>query len=132
MATPICIADSWSKPLTAIQIAELQPEWDEDDKSNELLPPDAPPTQALPDRTQYYVSKRAPTAGNAVRYRSIRAQRQAACEHEQYRRAIKTGPAAKVRPVRPWPYRFLREKKWRRLDSNLRMRYGVASPSSSP
>ena len=43
-----------------------------------------------------------------------------------------TGPAAKVRPVRPWPYRFLREKKWRHLDSNLRMRYGVASPSSSP
>ena len=26
----------------------------------------------------------------------------------------------------------LREKKWRRLDSNLRMRYRVASPSSSP
>ena len=24
-----------------------------------------------------------------------------------------------VRPVRPWPYRFLREKKWRCLDSNL-------------
>ena len=89
MATPICIADSWSKPLPAVQIAELQPEWDEDDKSNELLPPDAPPTQALPDRTQYYVSKCAPTAGNAVRYRSIRAQRQAACEHEQYKRAIK-------------------------------------------
>ena len=42
------------------------------------------------------------------------------------------GPAAKVRPVRPWPYRFLREKKWRHLDSNLRVRYGVASPSSSP
>ena len=42
------------------------------------------------------------------------------------------GPAAKVRLVRPWPYRFLREKKWRRLDSNLRVRYRVASPSSSP
>ena len=26
----------------------------------------------------------------------------------------------------------LREKKWRRLDSNLRVRYRVASPSSSP
>ena len=89
MATPICIADSWSKPLTAVQIAELQPEWDEDDKSNELLPPDAHPTQALPDRTQYYVSKHALTAGNAVCYRSIRAQRQAACEHEQYKRVIK-------------------------------------------
>ena len=47
MATPICTADSWSKPLTAVQIAELQPEWDKDDKSNGLLPPDAPPTQAL-------------------------------------------------------------------------------------
>ena len=35
-------------------------------------------------------------------------------------------------PVRPWPYRFLREEKWRRLDSNLRVRYRVASPSSSP
>lgn len=88
MATPICIADSWSKPLTAVQIAELQPEWDEDDKSNELLPPDAPPTQALPDRTQYYVSRRTPQ-GNAVRYRSKTAQRQAACEHEQYKLAIK-------------------------------------------
>ena len=88
MATPICIADSWSKPLTALQIAELQPEWDEDDKSNELLSPDAPPTQALPDRTQYYVSKCAPQ-GNAVRYRSKTAQRQAAREHEQYKRAIK-------------------------------------------
>ena len=42
------------------------------------------------------------------------------------------GPVAKVWPVRPWPYRFLREKKWHHLDSNLRMRYGVASPSSSP
>ena len=89
MATSICIADSWSKPLTALQIAELQPEWDEDDKSNELLSADAPPTQALPDRTQYYVSKHAPTAGNAVRYCSIRAQRQAAREHEQYKHAIK-------------------------------------------
>ena len=25
-----------------------------------------------------------------------------------------------IRPVRPWPYRFLRATKWRRLDSNLR------------
>ena len=46
-------------------------------------------------------------------------------------KVIIAGPAAKVRPVRPWPYRFLREKKWRRLDSNLRVRYRVASPSSS-
>ena len=44
---------------------------------------------------------------------------------------IQAGPAAKVRPVRPWPYRFLREKKWRRLDSNLCVRYRMASPSSS-
>ena len=29
-----------------------------------------------------------------------------------------SGPAAMVRPVRPWPYQFLREKKWRRFDSN--------------
>ena len=29
------------------------------------------------------------------------------------------GPAATVRPVRPWPYRFFEEEKWRRLDSNL-------------
>ena len=43
-----------------------------------------------------------------------------------------TGPAAKVRPVRPWPYQFLRENKWRCLDSNLRVRYRVASPRSSP
>jgi len=28
-------------------------------------------------------------------------------------------------------YRFLREKKWRRLDSNLRGRYRMASPSGS-
>ena len=28
-------------------------------------------------------------------------------------------------------YRFLREKKWRRLDTNLRMRYRMASPSGS-
>ena len=27
-----------------------------------------------------------------------------------------------VRPVRPWQYRFLKEKKWRRLNSNLRVR----------
>ena len=40
------------------QIAELQPEWDEDDKSNGLLPPDAFPTQALSDRTQCYAHKR--------------------------------------------------------------------------
>ena len=33
------------------------------------------------------------------------------------------GPAAMLRPVRPWPYRFLREKKWRCLDSNLRAHY---------
>ena len=92
MATPICIADSWSKPLTAVQIAELQPEWDEDDKSNGLLPPDAPPTQALPDRTQYYVSKCTPTAGitsSAVRYHSKTAQRQAAHQHAQHQHAIK-------------------------------------------
>ena len=45
---------------------------------------------------------------------------------------FESGPAAKVRPVRPWPYQFLKGKKWRRLDSNLRVRYRVASPSSSP
>ena len=80
------------RPLTAIQIAELQPEWDEDDKSNELLPPDAPPTQVLPDRTQCYVSKRTPTGGitpSAVRYRPITAQRQANRQHAQHKRAIK-------------------------------------------
>ena len=59
MATPICIVDSWRKPLTAIQIAELQPEWDEIDKSNGLLSPDAPPTQAPPDRTQYTIYQNA-------------------------------------------------------------------------
>lgn len=59
MATPICIADSWRKPLTAIEIAKFQPEWDEVDKSNGLLPPDAPPTQALPDRTRCYVYQNA-------------------------------------------------------------------------
>ena len=32
---------------------------------------------------------------------------------------INAGPAATVRPVRPWPYRFLEGEKWRRLDSNL-------------
>ena len=32
------------------------------------------------------------------------------------------GPVAMVRPVRLWPYRFLREKKWRRLNSNPRVR----------
>ena len=92
MATPICNADSWRKPLTAVQIAELQPEWDKVDKSNELLRPDAPPTQALPDRTQYYVSIRTPTGGitsSAVRYRSITAQRQANRQHAQHKRAIK-------------------------------------------
>ena len=92
MATPICIADSWRKPLTAIEIAKLQPEWDEVDKSNGLLPLDAPPTQVLPDRTQYYVSKRTPTGGitsSAVRCRSIRAQRQATITHAQQQRAIK-------------------------------------------
>ena len=45
---------------------------------------------------------------------------------------VPPGPAAKVRPIRPRPYRFLREKKWRCLHSNLRVRYRVASPSSSP
>ena len=30
-----------------------------------------------------------------------------------------SGPAATVWPVRPWPYRFFEEEKWRRLDSNL-------------
>ena len=92
MATPICNADSWRKPLTAVQIAELQPEWDKVGKSNELLSPDAPPTQALPDRTQYYVSIRTPTGGitsSAVRYRSITAQRQANRQHAQHKRAIK-------------------------------------------
>ena len=92
MATAKCNADSWRKPLTAIQIAELQPEWDEVDKSNELLSPEAPPTQALPDRTQCYVSKRTPTGGttsSAVRYRSITAQRQAARKHAQHQHAIK-------------------------------------------
>ena len=92
MATPICNGDSHRKPLTAIQIAELQPEWDEVDKSNGLLPPDAPPTQVLPDRTQYYVSKRIPTGGitsSAVRHRSKTAQRQAAHKHAQHQHAIK-------------------------------------------
>ena len=92
MATPICTADSCTKPLRATEIAELQSEWDEDDKSNGLLPPDAPPTQALPDRTQCRVSKRTPTEGNtssAVRYRSITAQRQANWQHAQYQHAIK-------------------------------------------
>ena len=87
-----CNVDSWRQPLTAIQIAELQPEWDEVDKSNGLLPPDAPPTQALPDRTQCSVSKRTPTGGNtssAVCYRSITAQRQAATTHAHQQRAIK-------------------------------------------
>ena len=32
--------------------------------------------------------------------------------------ASSSGPAAMVRPVRPWPYQFSREKKWRRFDSN--------------
>ena len=41
------------------------------------------------------------------------------------------GQAAMVRPVRPWPYRFLRGEKWRRLDCNLRVRYRMASPSGS-
>ena len=36
-----------------------------------------------------------------------------------------------VQPVRPWPYRFLRKKEWGRLDSNLRVHYGIASPSGS-
>ena len=30
------------------------------------------------------------------------------------------------------PYQFLREKKWRCLDSNLCVRYRMASPKSSP
>ena len=30
------------------------------------------------------------------------------------------------------PYRILRGEKWRRLDSNLRMRYRMAPPSGSP
>ena len=92
MATLMCNADSWRKLLTAKQIAKLQPEWDEDDKSNGLLPPDAPPTQALPDRTQCSVSNRTPTGGitsSAVRYRSITAQRQAARKHAQHQHAIK-------------------------------------------
>ena len=37
------------------------------------------------------------------------------------------GPAAMVRPA--WPYRFWRRNKWCRLDSNLRLRCRVASPS---
>ena len=87
MATAECNTGSWRKPLTAIQISELQPEWDKVDKSNGLLSPDAPPTQALPDRTQYYISKRTPTGGitpSAVHYRSITAQRQAAHKHAQH------------------------------------------------
>ena len=48
-----------------------------------------------------------------------------------------SGPAAMVRP---WPYQFLREKKWRRFDSNRRMCYSIdnragyrmASPSGLP
>ena len=31
--------------------------------------------------------------------------------------------------IGPWPYWFLREQKWCRLDSNLRMCYRIASPS---
>ena len=34
-----------------------------------------------------------------------------------------TGPAAMLRLVRPWPYRFLREKKWRRLNFDLCVHY---------
>ena len=37
---------------------------------------------------------------------------------------------AMVQPVQPQPYWFLREKKWHRLDSNLRVHYGIVSPSS--
>ena len=33
---------------------------------------------------------------------------------------------------RPMAVPVLREKKWRHLDSNLRVHYRVASPSSSP
>ena len=43
-----------------------------------------------------------------------------------------TGPAAMVRPVRPWLYQFFREKKWRHLDSKLCVHYRMASPSGSP
>ena len=45
--------------------------------------------------------------------------------------SVCSGLAAMVRPVRPWPYQFLMEKKWRRLDSNLHVRYRMASPSGS-
>ena len=57
--------------------------------ANGLLPPGAPPTQVLPDRTQCYVSKRTPTGGitsSAVHYRSITAQRQANRKHAQHQR----------------------------------------------
>ena len=49
----------------------------------------------------------------------------------QTRKDIKAGLAAMVRPVRPWPYRFLKEKNgvdW----ILLLMRYRMASPSGSP
>ena len=36
-----------------------------------------------------------------------------------------------VRAVRPWPYRDLGEKNWRHFDSNLRVRYRMASLSGS-
>ena len=42
---------------------------------------------------------------------------------------MNAGPVAMVWPVRPWVYRFLRDKKWYRLDSNLGLHYGIASPS---
>ena len=42
------------------------------------------------------------------------------------------GPVAMVRPVRPWPYWFLRDTKWHCLDSNLHVHYRIPSPSSSP
>ena len=45
--------------------------------------------------------------------------------------SIQSGLVAMVRPVRPWPYRILRENKWHCLDSNLCVCYGIASPSSS-
>ena len=36
------------------------------------------------------------------------------------------GQAAMVWLVRPWPYQFLREKKWHHLDLNLHVHYGIA------
>ena len=46
---------------------------------------------------------------------------------------VLAGPAAVVRPVRPWPYQFLRDKNGIVcMDSNLRVRYRMASPSGSP